>query len=121
MAIAGLARRLQVDRRGGRRKLMMIGTPNYPLLMGSSLVLLIAALIGSAAISGTLPKPNSAPAVAKTCRNCGVVYEVVRKRALYDVTVKMDDGRLVTLSQAQQPAMELGDRVRVNGDVLVRG
>ena len=100
---------------------MMIGTPNYPLLMGSSLVLLIAALIGSAAMSGTLPKSTSAPAVAKTCRTCGIVYEVVRKRALYDVTVKMDDGRLVTISQAQQPAMELGDRVRVNGDVLVRG
>ena len=100
---------------------MMIGTPNYPLLMASSLVLLIAALIGSAAMSGALPKPNSAPAAAKTCRNCGIVSEVIRKRALYDVTVKMDDGRLVTISQPQQPAMDLGDRVRINGDVLVRG
>ena len=100
---------------------MMIGTPNYPLLMASGLAILIAGLIGSAAVSGTLPVKSSArPAVAKTCSTCGVVSEI-KKRALYDVTVKMDDGRLVTLSQPQQPAIELGDRVRVNGDVLVRG
>ncbi|HEY6820566.1 MAG TPA: hypothetical protein VI321_00980 [Burkholderiales bacterium] len=100
---------------------MMIGTPNYPLLMGSSLVLLIAALIGTAAMSGTLPKRSSAPAATKTCTSCGIVSEIVRRRGLYDVTVKMDDGRLVTISQPQQPASELGDRVRINGDVLVRG
>jgi hypothetical protein len=99
----------------------MIGTPNYPLLMASGLAVMIAALIGSAAVSGTLPKARSAgPAAAKTCSNCGVISEI-KKRALYDVTVKMDDGRLVTISQPQQPAMDLGDRVRVNGDVLVRG
>jgi outer membrane lipoprotein SlyB len=99
----------------------MIGTPNYPLLMASGLTVVIAALIGSAAVSGTLPKASSAgPVTAKTCRTCGVVSEI-KKRALYDVTVRMDDGRLVTISQPQQPAMDLGDRVRVNGDVLVRG
>ncbi len=99
----------------------MTGTPNYPLLMGSGLTLLIAALLGSAAVSGTLPQRAASPApAAKTCANCGVVSEI-RRRALYDVTVKMDDGRLVTISQPQQPAMQLGDRVRINGDVLVRG
>ncbi|HEX2565358.1 MAG TPA: hypothetical protein VHL85_00735 [Burkholderiales bacterium] len=99
---------------------MMIGTPNYPLWMATGLAVVIAGLIGSAAVSGTLPKPAATPAVVKTCKTCGVVSEI-RKRALYDVTVKMDDGRLVTISQPQQPAMELGDRVRINGDVLVRG
>jgi outer membrane lipoprotein SlyB len=100
----------------------MIGTPNYPLLMASGLGVVIAALIGGAAVSGTLPVRSgaAAPAATKTCRTCGVVSEI-RKRGLYDVTVKMDDGRLVTISQPQQPAMELGDRVRINGDVLVRG
>ena len=105
----------------------MLGTPNYPLLMASGMVVIVAALIGSAAMSGALPAlaakhRAAAMSAAKTCGNCGVVT-VIRKRTHYDVTVEMDDGRLITIAQPEAPTFGPGERVRVNGDFLfpVRG
>lgn len=103
----------------------MTETPNYPVLMASGVALLAAVLVASAAVTGALPElaarqKAAAVADAKTCFNCGVVA-AIRKHGLYDVTVQMDDGRLVTLSQDEAPTVAPCDRVRVNGDVLVRG
>ncbi len=102
-----------------------MGTPNYPLLMASGVAAIVASLIGSAMFTGALPalaarQKAAAVNVAKVCANCGVIASV-KKRGLYDITVQMDDGRLVTLSQSDKPALEEGARVRINGDVLVRG
>jgi outer membrane lipoprotein SlyB len=99
----------------------MVATPNYPLLMASGVAIVVGALVGSAALTGALPAlAAKQQAAAKACATCGVVTGI-KKRALYDVTVQMDDGRVIIISQSQAPAIELGDRVRVNGDVLVRG
>ena len=102
-----------------------MGTPNYPLLMASGVAAIVASLIGSALFTGALPalaaRHKAAAAPVKICANCGVVSAVLKKRALYDITVQMDDGRLVIISQTEPPALEAGARVRINGDVLVRG
>lgn len=45
----------------------------------------------------------------------------VKKRTVYRVTVRMDDGRMVKLSRAEPPAFAVGERVRVNGNALERG
>jgi outer membrane lipoprotein SlyB len=101
----------------------MTETPNYPLLMASGVVLIAGVMVAGAAATGTLPAfavRQHAAAEQKTCLNCGVVA-TIRKRGIYDITVRMDDGRVITLSQDEAPALAPGDRVRVNGDVLVRG
>lgn len=103
----------------------MTETPNYPVLMASGVALIAALMVAGAALTGALPalaarQQAAAAAEKKTCLNCGVVAAVA-KRGFYDITVKMDDGRVITLSQDETPAVAPGDRVRVNGDVLVRG
>ena len=49
------------------------------------------------------------------------IEKQVKKRTLYEVTVRMNDGRLVTLSQPSAPAFAVGERVRLNGNALERG
>ena len=100
----------------------MIGTPNYPLLMASGIAVMVAGLIGTAAMTGALPAlaAKQRAAAVKVCANCGVVT-AIRKHGQYDVTVEMDDGRSITISQHDAPKIELGDRVRLNGDFLVPG
>jgi len=101
----------------------MTETPNYPLLMASGVALIAGMLVAGAAVTGALPAlavRHATAAEKKTCADCGVVA-TIRKRGFYDITVRMDDGRVITLSQDEAPAVAPGDRVRVNGGVLVRG
>jgi outer membrane lipoprotein SlyB len=100
-------------------------TSNYPLLMASGVAALAGLLVVSAALTGALPalaarQQAAAAAESKSCASCGVVAGI-SKRGFYDITVRMDDGRVITLSQDEAPSVGLGDRVRVNGGVLVRG
>jgi outer membrane lipoprotein SlyB len=45
----------------------------------------------------------------------------MKKHTVYRVTLRMEDGRLRTLSQRQAPAFAVGDRVRVaNGRITER-
>ena len=45
----------------------------------------------------------------------------VKKHTVYRVTVRLDDGRLVTVSKNAAPAFAVGERVRLNGNALERG
>jgi outer membrane lipoprotein SlyB len=122
--------------------------PNYPLLIGAGVALLISGLVGAAAVTGSLPAhntwaPGANPLLEKTataaaakkanCRTCGVVaavrkVEVKRETSgtatlagVYRVTVRMDDGSERTLTQPSAPAHAVGARVKVNGNDLERG
>jgi outer membrane lipoprotein SlyB len=52
----------------------------------------------------------------------GLAGHEIEKRAksttVYQVRVKLDDGKVRTLEQAQRPALEAGDRVRIEGTHL---
>lgn len=185
----------------------MPASRNYPVFMAGAIVAVLLALVGTAAVQGSLPsakrtqaesKPaesnpaesnpaaklaeakqadQPAPAAAKApqCAKCGVIESVrkievkgetsgvgavaggvagavvgnqfghgdgrtvmtiagaaggayagneierhAKKRTVYRVTVRMEDGRRVTLSQATAPAFPVGARVRVNGKALER-
>jgi outer membrane lipoprotein SlyB len=45
----------------------------------------------------------------------------VKKHKVYKVTVRMDDGRMVTVNKNAAPAFAVGERVRLNGNAIERG
>lgn len=108
---------------------------NYPLLLAAGVTLLLSGLVGTAAVTGALPRAQVAPPVLGStaaaaaarkarCRACGVVAAVRKVRVsgeVYRVTVRMDDGSERTVTSASAPAYGVGARVKVNGNALERG
>jgi outer membrane lipoprotein SlyB len=106
----------------------MVGSRNYPLLIGAGVALVISGLVGAAAMTGVLPATES---IQADCANCGVIaavrtVQVQDERAsarvrMYHITVRMDDGSERTVTQVAVPAQGVGARVRLNGNALGRG
>lgn len=113
---------------------MHIARPQ-PVLLAMA-ALLLAASLGGGAIPGLLPLADPKPDVAQRarlaaatrCASCGVI-DAIRtvepragtQRAIWRVTVRLDDGSVRTLSQPAAPPFAIGDRVRiVNGSGLER-
>ncbi len=114
----------------------MLGSRNYPLLIGAGVAVLLSSLVGAAALTGALPSDAGPSAIGEStaraaaakntrCRTCGVITSTktvteATNRKLYRITVRMDDGSVRTLSRATEPAFAVGARVRVNGNALER-
>ena len=106
----------------------MVGSRNYPLLIGAGVALVISGLVGAAAVTGVLP---AAETIETGCGTCGVIaavrkVQVQDERAsarvrMYHITVRMDDGSERTVTQVAAPAHGVGARVRLNGKALERG
>jgi outer membrane lipoprotein SlyB len=109
----------------------MLGTRNYPVVIGGGIAVLLFSLVGAAAITGVLPSASERKGalpekVAKptACRNCGVVADVrapVSKHSPYRVVLRMDDGSERIVAQPSEPPFGVGARVRVIGQTLERG
>ena len=122
---------------------MILGTRNFPFIIGAGVAVMVFALLAGAAVTGVLPihsgkdargappiQSTAAAAAARrsTCGTCGVIsaLEAVQGEtgslAGYRVTLLMDDGRERSLSLGSRPAYGVGARVRVvNGSRLERG
>lgn len=127
----------------GRNYPLLIGAGVALLISG----LVGAAALSGALPAHSTWTPGAQPLLEKTataaaakkagCRTCGVLAAVrkvevrrepsgaveaaARKRAVYKVTVRMDDGSERTVTQQAAPALAVGTRVKVNGDTLERG
>jgi hypothetical protein len=123
--------------------LLILGTRNYPIVIGSGVAVMVFALLAGAAVTGVLrmgpsrqdesiaPVEKTAAAAAarrSQCPTCGVIsaLEAVQGEsgglAGYRVTVRMDDGRERSLALGSKPGYGVGARVRVvNGNKLERG
>jgi outer membrane lipoprotein SlyB len=109
----------------------MLGTRNYPVVIGGGIAVLVFSLVGAAAITGVLPsaserKASASGQIAKptACRNCGVVAAIrppASKRSPYRVVLRMEDGSERIVSQAAEPDFGVGARVRLVGRILERG
>ena len=109
----------------------MLGTRNYPVVIGGGIAVLLFSLVGAAAITGALPSASerrmsgSAQYAKPTaCRNCGVVAAIrppASKHSPYRVVLRMEDGSERIVSQAAEPDFGVGARVRLVGLTLERG
>jgi hypothetical protein len=85
--------------------------PIHPFVAGASVAVILLSAVGIAAVSGYLPGVQSAERA--------VVLEVreVERSApggkRYDVSVRLPDGSVKTLSWDAPPAWKSGDKVRV--------
>jgi hypothetical protein len=88
-------------------------------------LLLIVFLLGATAPLAACV--NNAGTPTSFCTRCAVVESVVsrpvfmERRAVYDVTVRMDHGGRRLLTFDQPPNLRAGDRVRLSGDKVERG
>jgi hypothetical protein len=109
----------------------MLGTRNYPVVIGGGIAVLLFSLVGAAAITGALPSASERKAAAAeqaakptACRNCGVVAAIrppASKHRPYRVVLRMEDGSERIVSQAAEPDFGVGARVRLVGRTLERG
>jgi len=102
---------------------------SHPLFVGAALTVILCCLIAAAAITGVIPsaisqktaaQPARAPQALPPCANCGTV-EAIRqvqvdrpqKSTAWRIAVRMDDESHRALSQAEPPALAVGDKVRI--------
>ena len=82
---------------------------------------------GTCAVCGTIESirtvevlDEAGGAVGATVPKSGVGADSVRKRQVFRVTLRMDDGSFRAISQSSPPAFAVGDKVRVVEGRLVR-
>lgn len=110
----------------------------YPLMLIAAIALIVFSIVGIATMMGWMPGVLSgrdvpdraaavpAPGASRTapaaCNDCGVVESIranpVEKSAkgsqvTYQVRVRMSDGATRTFYESAQPALTIGQRVRV--------
>lgn len=79
--------------------------------------------VGPAPPSFGRAEPSAAPAPPaqsrRLCRECGRIMGVANWRSGWEVRVRFDDGSTQTYTFRRRPPFELGERVRLDGDMLV--
>lgn len=99
---------------------------SHPLFIGAAMSVMLCCLVAAAAITGVIPSALSQKTAAQPakalppCANCGTVRAIrevqvdsPRKSTAWRITVRMDDESHRALSQAEPPALAVGDKVRV--------
>jgi len=102
---------------------------SHPLFVGAALSVILCSLVAAAAITGVIPsaisqksaaQPAKAAPALPPCANCGTVRAIrqvqidsPQNSTAWRITVRMDDESHRALSQAEPPALAVGDKVRV--------
>jgi flagellar basal body-associated protein FliL len=105
----------------------------YPLMLIAAIALIVFSIVGIATMMGWMPTalsgrdaPERATAVIPRpagayCADCGVIESIRANRldtgvngaVTYQIRVRMSDGATRTFNEAAQPALAIGQRVRV--------
>jgi len=104
----------------------------YPLMLIAAIALIVFSIVGIAAIMGWMPtafsdhhapdKPAASPrAGAAACADCGIIESIraskieagLKGAVTYQIRVRMSDGATRTFHESTQPALAIGQRVRV--------
>lgn len=113
----------------------------YPVMLLAAIAVIVFSVAGIATMMGWIPgalssgadpvraQPVSASQQAKPrvvtaatgCRDCGVVesMRVVEKYVNYEIRVRMNDGTSRTLYERAQPALTIGQKVRVTDQGVI--
>jgi len=84
----------------------------HPFVAGASVAVILLSGVGIAAVTGYLP--GSSTQKVEHRMQIAVVLEVkARGHKRYDVSVRLPDGSVKTLSSDAPPAWKSGDKVRV--------
>ena|ERR1700740_2364175 len=86
--------------------------PIHPFVAGASVAVILLSGIGIAAVTGYLPG-SSAQKVERKMQIAVVLEVKARSPKRYDVSVRLPDGSVKTLSWDAPPAWKSGDKVRV--------
>lgn len=116
----------------------------YPLMLIAAIAVIVFSVAGIATMMGWMPGALSSGAeparaqpvtasrlaeprvvtAATDCRDCGVVesMRLVEMSVNYEIRVRMNDGTSRTLYERAQPALTIGQKVRVtNRGVIAAG
>ncbi|HSU63272.1 MAG TPA: hypothetical protein VLJ12_05305 [Burkholderiales bacterium] len=84
----------------------------HPFVAGASVAVILLSGVGIAAVTGYLPG-SSAQRVEHQMQIAVVLEVKARGHQRYDVSVRLPDGSVKTLSADAPPAWKSGDKVRV--------
>lgn len=86
-------------------------------------ILRVMILLGSLTVLAGCYPPYSTPpaevqptltsAPSANCTACGTITAIKSVENAYQLTVRLDDGRLETITQTAQPTFRVGDRVQI--------
>jgi hypothetical protein len=104
----------------------------YPLMLIAAIALIVFSIIGIATMMGWIPtalsgrhvpeKSTASPRMdATTCTDCGIIESIraskvetgMKGAMTYQIRVRMSDGATRTFHESAQPALAIGQRVRV--------
>lgn len=105
----------------------------YPLMLIAAIALIVFSIIGIATMMGWMPTalssrdgPEGAASAlprptGAACADCGIVESIraskieagMKGAVTYQIRVRMSDGATRTFNEAAQPALAIGQRVRV--------
>jgi hypothetical protein len=121
----------------------VVKTPGilYPLMLIAAIAVIVFSVAGIATMMGWMPgalssgadparaQPVRASKLAKLrvgtaatdCRDCGVVESMraMEKSVNYEIRVRMNDGTSRTLYERAQPALTIGQKVRVTDQSVI--
>jgi hypothetical protein len=85
----------------------------HPFVAGASVAIILLSGVGIAAVTGYLPGPNAQKAERAEVVEVKEVERSARSHKHYDVSVRLQDGSVKTVSSDAPPAWKSGDKVRV--------
>jgi hypothetical protein len=87
--------------------------PIHPFVAGASVAVILLSGVGIAAVTGHLPGAYTQKAERAVVVQVKEVERSAPGRKRYDVSVRLEDGSVKTMSWDAPPAWKSGDRVRV--------
>lgn len=100
----------------------------FPALIIAAVVATLFSLIGIAGVTGHLPE-FSIGDDAQACKTCGVVESIQQRKVdngttppyvLWQTRVRLENGDIHTFYSRLAPAWQIGGRVRIENDQLIR-
>jgi hypothetical protein len=85
----------------------------HPFVAGASVAIILLSGVGIAAVTGYLPGSNARKAEHAVVVEVKEVERSARSHKRYDISVRLPDGSLKTVSLDAPPAWKSGDKVRV--------
>ena len=87
--------------------------PIHPFVAGASVAVILLSGVGIAAVTGYLPGSTAQKAQHAVVVEVKEVERGARSNKRYDISVRLQDGSVKTVSSDTPPAWKSGDKVRV--------
>jgi len=88
-------------------------SPIHPFVAGASVAVILLSGVGIAAVTGYLPGSTAQKAQHAVVVEVKEVERGARSNKRFDISVRLQDGSVKTVSSGAPPAWKSGDKVRV--------